>query len=127
MTGLERNLVGFSYVPLFHSHSGIHLVFSLRNYNPKNDDIHGDFWNVENLSWFSNQRARKPSASLAQTGAVLDRGARRLESAVRPYPAKVAGIPLQFNYELNNGTFALTWADPIQRRPVQGNHGKRGR
>ena len=40
-----------------------------------------------------------------------------LESVVRPYPAKVAGIPLQFNYELNTGTFALSWTDPIQGPP----------
>ena len=114
MTGLERNLVRFSYVPRFHLHNGTDLVRSLWNYNPENDDIYGDFWNAENFSWFSNQRARKPSASLAQTDATLDEGARILESVVRPYPAKVAGIPLQFNYELNTGTFALTWTDPIQ-------------
>jgi hypothetical protein len=36
---------------------------------------------------------------------------------VRPYPAKVAGIPLQFNYEINDGTFALTWVDPIPEPP----------
>lgn len=48
---------------------------------------------------------------------MLDKGARILESVVRPYPAKVAGIPLQFNYEINTGTFALTWVDPIQEPP----------
>ena len=57
MTDLERNLVCFSYVPLFHPHSGTNLLLSLWNYNPENDDIHGDFWNAENVSWFSNQRA----------------------------------------------------------------------
>lgn len=117
MTGLERNLVGFSYVPRFHSHHGTNLVHSLWNYHPGNDDAYGDFWNAENFSWFSNQRAREPSASYAQTDATLDKGARILESIVRPYPAKVAGIPLQFNYEINTGVFALTWADSIPEPP----------
>ena len=112
MTGLERNLVGFSYVPRYHFRNRTDLVLSLWNYNPENDDIHGDFWNAENFSWFSKQRARKPSASLAQTDVTLDKGARMLESVVRPYPAKVAGIPL-----INTGTFALSWTDPIQRPP----------
>ena len=98
-------------------HNKTYLVLSLWNYHPENDDIHGDFWNAENFSWFSNQRARKPFASYAQTDATLDKGARILESVVRPYPAKVAGIPLQFNYEINTGTFALTWVDPIPEPP----------
>lgn len=114
MTGLERNLVGFSYVTRFHSHNDTNLGRSLWNYNPENDDIYGDFWNAENFSWFSKHRARKLSTSYAQTDTTLDKGGRLLESVVRPYPAKVAGIPLHFNYELNTGTFALTWTDPIQ-------------
>jgi len=100
-----------------HSHIIPNLVLSLWNYHPENDDIHGDFWNAENFSWFSNQRARKPTTSYAQTDATLDKGARILESVVRPYPAKVAGIPLQFNYEINTGTFALTWLNPIPEPP----------
>ena len=99
------------------SHNSAKLFVSLWNYHPENDDIHGDFWNAENFSWFSNQRARKPFASYAQIDATLDKGARVLESVVRPYPAKIAGIPLQFNYEINTGTFALTWVDPIQEPP----------
>ena len=117
ITGLGRNLVGFSNVPLFHPHSGTNLLLSLSSYNPENDDFHGDFWNAENFSWFSNQRARKPSSYLAQTDTTLYKGARMLESVVRPYPARVADIPLQFNYELNTGTFGLTWTDPIQGPP----------
>ena len=101
----------------FHAHSNTNPVLSLWNYHSENDDIYGDFWNSENFSWFSNQRARKHSASYAQIDATLDKGARILESVVRPYPAKVAGIPLQFNYDINTGTFALTWAEPIATPP----------
>lgn len=47
-----------------------------------------------------------------QTSPSLDQGGRILEAVVRPYPAKTAGIPLQFDYEMNTGTFTFHWANP---------------
>ncbi|KIM25743.1 glycoside hydrolase family 5 protein [Serendipita vermifera MAFF 305830] len=89
------------------------IGFTLWNYNPLNEDSTGDQWNGENFSWFSNARARKPgSASRDQIEPSLDDGGRILESVVRPYPAKVAGIPLKFDYDINRGEFRFEWAKP---------------
>ncbi|KAF9521115.1 glycoside hydrolase family 5 protein [Hydnum rufescens UP504] len=105
---LERNLIGFT----------------LWTYNPENHDISGDFWNGENFSWFSQSRARRrqssdltPNVSLAQTEVSLDEGARLLSAVVRPYPAKVAGIPLSFDYETRTGCFKFRYATPNPSAP----------
>lgn len=85
------------------------------NYNPNNDDTHGDHWNGENFSWFAQRRSLPTSfLNLAQTSATLDNGGRILEAVVRPFPAKTAGIPLKFEYEMNTGEFTFEWcnADP---------------
>jgi Glycoside hydrolase family 5 C-terminal domain len=90
-----------------------HNIVRLWNYNPINEDATGDQWNGENFSWFSNLRARKiGSGSRDQIETSLDDGGRILESVVRPYPAKVAGIPLRFDYEVNRGEFRFEWAKP---------------
>ncbi|KAH7907809.1 glycoside hydrolase family 5 protein [Hygrophoropsis aurantiaca] len=97
ITGLERALVGFT----------------LWNYNPDNDDTRGDDWNGENFSWFSARRALPGSwLSHDQTSFTLDNGGRILPSVVRPYPAKTAGIPLRFEYEMSWGEFTYEWICP---------------
>ena len=95
------------------AHQG--LTHSLWNYNPNNDDTHGDHWNGENFSWFSQRRSLPASfLNLVQTSATLDNGGRLLDGVVRPFPAKIAGIPLRFEYEMNTGEFTFEWcnADP---------------
>ena len=89
------------------------LLLSLWNYNPDNDDHTGDDWNGENFSWFSQKRAL-PSSWLdySQTSPTLDNGGRILRAVVRPYPAKTAGIPLRFDYEINTGEFTYEWVVP---------------
>lgn len=47
-----------------------------------------------------------------QAAPTLDNGGRILRSVVRPYPAKTAGIPLRFEYEINSGEFSFSWAIP---------------
>ncbi|KAG8894485.1 hypothetical protein FRC01_012931, partial [Tulasnella sp. 417] len=103
LTGLERALVGFT----------------LWNYNPDNVDSHGDYWNGENFSWFSKQEyleRRKEKAGfqlpLDQSNDKLDEGGRILHAVVRPYAAKVAGIPLRQDYEMNSGVWEFEWANP---------------
>lgn len=88
-------------------------LFRLWNYNPDNDDHAGDDWNGENFSWFSRKRAL-PSSWLdyAQTSPTLDNGGRILRAVVRPYPAKTAGVPLLFDYEVNTSEFTFEWAIP---------------
>ncbi|KAI0033601.1 glycoside hydrolase [Vararia minispora EC-137] len=96
ITGLERSLVGFT----------------LWTYNPDNNDIEGDHWNGEHFSWFSRARAPDARQSLEQSSEILDAGARILESVVRPYAAKTAGIPLHAEYEMTTGRFKFSWAVP---------------
>ncbi|KAF8518261.1 cytoplasmic protein [Hysterangium stoloniferum] len=109
VTGLERH----------------HLGFTLWNYNADNNDVEGDRWNGENFSWFGNSHKR-PSASfpslsdirkdsnliktsLGQDNDALDDGGRILRAVVRPYPAKVAGVPLHWAYEFNTGSVEFEW------------------
>jgi hypothetical protein len=85
----------------------------LWNYNPLNHDTLGDDWNGENFSWFSKRRALPPTLlNYTQDSPTLDNGARILETVVRPYPAKTAGIPLRFEYEVTCGKFVFEWATP---------------
>ncbi|KAF7968161.1 hypothetical protein HWV62_31746 [Athelia sp. TMB] len=103
MTGLERSLVSFN----------------LWNYNPDNTDGEGDFWNGENFSWFSRRRGLPASLLyFEQTAVSLDNGARILPSIVRPYPAKTAGIPVSFQYEMTTGQFTYEWANPASSDAV---------
>ncbi|KAK7680349.1 hypothetical protein QCA50_016589 [Cerrena zonata] len=89
------------------------LNFTLWNYNPANSDIHGDSWNGENFSFFAQRRALPSSLlSLDQTSPTLDNGGRLLRSIVRPYAAKVAGVPLKWEYELNTGDCEFEWVVP---------------
>lgn len=84
----------------------------LWNYNPLNSDQIGDDWNGENFSWFSRRRALPPSLLYYEQDAPsLDNGARILPAIVRPYPAKTAGIPLRFEYEMTTGAFVYEWSN----------------
>ncbi|KAK7052960.1 hypothetical protein VNI00_004280 [Paramarasmius palmivorus] len=97
ITALDRALVGFT----------------LWNYNPYNTDSAGDFWNGENFSWFSRGRALPPSLlDYHQSSVTLDNGGRILPVVVRPYPAKTAGIPIKFEYEVAEGRFVFEWCNP---------------
>ncbi|KZT63270.1 glycoside hydrolase family 5 protein [Daedalea quercina L-15889] len=97
LTALERTRVGFT----------------LWNFNPDNEDHIGDDWNGENFSWFSRRRALSGAwLDHAQTSPTLDNGGRILRAIVRPYPAKTAGIPTYFSYEINTGAFEYEWIVP---------------
>ncbi|KAJ3722722.1 glycoside hydrolase family 5 protein [Lentinula guzmanii] len=97
LVGLERAMVGFT----------------LWNYNPYNTDLAGDEWNGENFSWFSQSRALpRDLLYYEQSSPSLDNGGRILSAVVRPYPAKTAGIPLKFEYEVTTGSFMFKWRNP---------------
>jgi len=49
---------------------------------------------------------------MAQSSSLLDDGGRILRAVVRPYPAKVAGIPKKWSYELNTGRATFSWNEP---------------
>ena len=92
------------------------IILRLWSYNPDNDDQKGDDWNGENFSWFSRKRAL-PSSLLyyEQDSPTLDNGGRILPAIVRPYPAKTAGIPLKFQYEMTTGAFLFEWENPTSQ------------
>ncbi|KAK7442010.1 hypothetical protein VKT23_016287 [Stygiomarasmius scandens] len=107
ITALERAMVGFT----------------LWNYNPYNSDSHGDDWNGENFSWFSKRRALPASLlDFHQTSITLDNGGRILPAVVRPYPAKTAGIPLKWEYEVNAGTLSFEWCNPTESDDTSSNN-----
>jgi hypothetical protein len=132
ITGLENHLSALRscqsrVLPFIHRNL-MHRLYSLWNYNPENTDEKGDDWNGENFSWFSRRRALPPSLLYYdQDSASLDNGGRILDAIVRPYPAKTAGIPISFEYEMNTGTFSFTWAnrgaanDVVDDRPCVSN------
>jgi hypothetical protein len=73
----------------------------------------GDDWNGENFAWFSRKRALPPMLlDYTQDSPTLDNGARILDTVVRPYPTKTAGIPLRFEYEVTTGKFVFEWVTP---------------
>ena len=108
--------VSSNFLSLSQKYSTIPInTFRLWNYNPFNDDQKGDDWNGENFSWFSRRRALPPSLLYyEQDSPSLDNGGRLLPSVVRPYPAKTAGIPLKFQYEVTTGAFMFEWENPTQ-------------
>ncbi|KNZ71680.1 hypothetical protein J132_07592 [Termitomyces sp. J132] len=111
LTALEKSLVGFT----------------LWSYNPSNTDLAGDDWNGENFSWFSRRRALPPSLLYyEQDMPSLDNGGRILSSVVRPYPAKTAGIPHKFEYEMNTGCFVFEWRNRDAENGDECGHGDGG-
>lgn len=90
--------------------------------------MQGDRWCGENFSWFgkAHKRSSPPFPSLSalrsnsenaahvldQSNSDLDDGGRILRAVVRPYPAKVAGVPLRWAYEVNTGQAEFEWYEP---------------
>jgi hypothetical protein len=103
---------------------GVTVLYACRlwNYNPENTDQEGDFWNGENFSWFSQNRARESQGheapSLSQGDATLDKGARLLDVICRPYPAKIAGIPESFSYDPCTEKMLFTFSNPCFASPT---------
>jgi hypothetical protein len=86
--------------------------FTLWNYTPDNTNAHGDLWNGEDFSLFSRDQQ-------VGNGSVHD-GGRALEAAVRPYAAKVAGIPLRMAFDLRRRHFEFDFrVDPRIEAPTE--------
>lgn len=129
MNAAFSDIRAYSCVSLFLSLANPRRTFlSLWNYNPENNDTQGDNWCGENFSWFgtAHRRSSNPFPSLSalksnpndgvtalhQINTDLDDGGRILRAIVRPYAAKVAGVPLKWAYELNTGQVEFEWQEP---------------
>lgn len=104
--------------------------FSLWAYNPHNTDSHGDDWNSENFSWYSDavrklEISSAPEAERALVAASPDAGGRLLGAVVRPYAVATAGAPLSHVYQAETGLFTYRWRDvptpPSRYGPAPGN------
>ena len=85
MTALEKNFASFT----------------LWNYTADNTNARGDQWNDEDLSLFSRDQ-------MTGSGSVYD-GGRVLQAALRPYPIKVAGEPVNMAFDLRKKTFEFSY------------------
>ncbi len=87
---------------------GALLGYALWNYNSDNDNIHGDYWNGEDLSIFSRDQRSDCDD--------INSGGRALEAIIRPYPIATAGTPLHLSFDYKKGIFTYTFRhDPGTR------------
>ncbi len=75
------------------------LSYTLWNYTADNDNKHGDQWNGEDLSIFSRSQQKNKDD--------INSGGRALAAAIRPYPYKVAGEPLEYFFNVDKKEFYL--------------------
>ncbi len=75
------------------------LSYTLWNYTADNDNAHGDQWNGEDLSIFSKSQQKNANE--------INSGGRALKAAIRAYPYKIAGEPIEYFFDMNDGEFYL--------------------
>jgi Glycoside hydrolase family 5 C-terminal domain/Cellulase (glycosyl hydrolase family 5) len=75
------------------------LSYTLWNYTADNENKHGDQWNGEDLSIFSRSQQKNKDD--------INSGGRALAAAIRPYPYKVAGEPLEYFFNVEKKEFYL--------------------
>lgn len=73
------------------------LNCTLWNYSPDNDNCHGDLWNAEDFSIFSNDQRSDTKD--------INSGGRALKSIVRPYAVKTPGEPVKMSFDPKKGIF----------------------
>jgi len=88
------------------------LSYTLWNYTPDNDNIHGDQWNGEDLSIFSRDQQTDASD--------IHSGGRALQAVVRPYPRATAGKPLRLFFDIYRRIFYFEFRhDPAVDAPTE--------
>lgn len=75
------------------------LSYTIWNYTPDNDNLHGDQWNGEDLSIFSLDQRTNPQD--------INSGGRALEAIARPYPKATAGEPLHMSFDITRRVFTF--------------------
>jgi hypothetical protein len=88
------------------------LNYTLWNYTPDNNNLHGDQWNDEDLSIYSADQRINPRD--------INSGGRALEAVVRPYPVATAGELLKANFNPRTRVFKLVFRhDPEISAPTE--------
>jgi hypothetical protein len=87
------------------------LNYTLWNYTPDNTNLHGDLWNDEDLSIYSEDQRINPRD--------INSGGRGLEAVVRPFPVATAGELLKSNFNPRTRVFKLVFRhDPAFSAPT---------
>lgn len=88
------------------------LGYNLWTYNPINDNVHGDHWNMEDFSIFSRDQQTDPGD--------INSGGRALEAVVRPYPRAVPGEILRISFNMKRRIFEFEFRhDPAVSQPAE--------
>jgi hypothetical protein len=75
--------------------------YTLWNYTPDNNNLHGDLWNDEDFSIYSPDQRTNPRD--------INSGGRALEAVVRPYPLLTAGDLIKSNFNPRSRVFKLVF------------------
>ncbi|SPC62692.1 uncharacterized protein UHOD_05824 [Ustilago sp. UG-2017b] len=108
------------------------LGFTLWNYNPDNRVAYGDGWNYEDFSFINGDHTHeddkaagvvelKPDFRNAQhEDDELYRGGRGLETIIRPYAVKVAGVQEYTHFDVKTLFFEVHWRNLPQPDSEEG-------
>jgi len=88
------------------------LNYTLWNYTPDNNNLHGDLWNDEDLSIYSGDQRSDPRD--------INSGGRGLEAVVRPYPMLTSGELIQASFSPKKRLFRMKFRhDPAISAPTE--------
>jgi len=88
------------------------LNYTLWNYTPDNNNLHGDLWNDEDLSIYSGDQRSDPRD--------INSGGRGLEAVVRPYPMLTSGELIQASFNPKKRLFRMKFRhDPAITAPTE--------
>ncbi|KAK8091462.1 glycoside hydrolase superfamily [Apiospora hydei] len=93
-----------------------HVAFTLWNYNPDNRVEYGDGWNKEDFSVVNGDHHDEDGIppppdyrNQSHEKDELYRGGRVLDVIIRPYAAKVAGTPVQSEWDHRTLRYSMVW------------------
>ncbi len=88
------------------------LSYTLWNYTSDNSNKRGDQWNGEDLSIFSKDQQQDPND--------INSGGRALPTVIRPYPYKIAGLPIHYHFNYQKKEMVLQFkSDPKLLQPTE--------
>jgi len=83
--------------------------FTLWNYTPTNDAVHGDLWNREDLSVFHAEHNAPLASRLTAEAQDIFRPLRGGRALVRPYAVKIHGKPVSQKFDIASQRYDLTF------------------